>query len=154
KAFFVLALARPEVHTQFPALWADREVQELKLAVLTPKASTRLAREVLGDSVDDEALTRVIERSGGNAFYLEQLIRAVAGGAESKLLPDSVLAMVQARLDALGGEAKRVLRAASIFGQIFYTGGVVALLGGEQRAAGVKEWLDELVSREVIAARG
>ena len=37
--------------------------------------------------------------------------------------------MVQARLEALRAEARRVLRAASVFGHVFWQGGVAALLG-------------------------
>lgn len=154
KSFFVFALARPEVHTQFPGLWSDRDFTELRLSALTPRASLRLAKEVLGDRVDDEALSTIVERSGGNAFYLEELMRAVAAGADHTVLPPTVLAMVQARLDSMGSEAKRLLRAASIFGQSFWQGGVAALLGGDVQADSVREWLAELVEREVIAARG
>ena len=46
------------------------------------------------------------------------LIRAVAAGRDD-VFPDSVLGTVEARLDAEGSEAKRVLRAASVFGDRF-----------------------------------
>ena len=38
--------------------------------------------------------------------------------------------MVQARLERLEDDARRVLRAASVFGESFWSGGVRALLGG------------------------
>jgi len=152
--FFVLALARPEIHSQFPGLWAEREFTELRLSPLTPRASLRLAKDVLEDRVDDAALQAIVERSGGNAFYLEELMRAVASGADHTVLPPTVLAMVQARLDSMGTEAKRLLRAASIFGQTFWQGGLAALVGGDVRMDAVREWLTELVEREVIAPRG
>src|SRR6185436_3395248 len=44
-----------------------------------------------------------------------------------------------------------VLRAASVFGQVFWGGGVAALLGAE--AIQPREWLDELEKREVIVPR-
>ena len=77
----------------------------------------------------------LVERADGNAFYLEELIRAAAAG-RADALPDSVLAMVQARLDAEGADGKRVLRAASVFGERFSRAGVAALLGG---AAGIDD---------------
>ncbi|MEO5729296.1 MAG: protein kinase, partial [Byssovorax sp.] len=40
----VLALARPEVHELFPRLWADRQMQEVRLHELTRKASEHLVR--------------------------------------------------------------------------------------------------------------
>jgi tetratricopeptide (TPR) repeat protein len=72
----------------------------------------------------------------------------VADGNTS--LPDTVLGMVQARLDALGHEPKRVLRAASVFGEVFWTGGVRALVGTEPGVFDVADWLEELAAREVI----
>jgi tetratricopeptide (TPR) repeat protein len=62
-----------------------------------------------------------------------------------------VIGMVQARLDAEGVEARRVLRAASVFGERFSRGGVAALLGGEAEEAHVSEWLELLASRELVA---
>jgi tetratricopeptide (TPR) repeat protein len=50
-------------------------------------------------------------------------------------------------------EARRVLRAASVYGQVFWEGGVRALLGGAERTAQVSEWLRELTAREVISQR-
>src|SRR5262249_31642521 len=67
KPFLVLALARPEVHALFPHLWAERGLQELRLGELTRRASERLVREVLGP-VDDEAVSRIVERAAGNAL--------------------------------------------------------------------------------------
>src|SRR6185369_6062141 len=48
-------------------------------------------------------------------------------------------------------DARRVLRAASLFGQQFWRGGVAKLLGGEARDSSVRAWLDELVARELVA---
>ena len=72
----------------------------------------------------------LVERAGGHAFYLEELVRVVAAGVDDTM-PETVLAMVQARLEALDPEARRVLRAASIFGQTFWLSGVHALVGGK-----------------------
>src|SRR5262249_11180186 len=64
------------------------------------------------------------------------------------VLPESIVAMVQARLEKLPAEARRVLRAASIFGQTFWRGGVVTLLGGTTQVA---DWLDFLGEQEIIS---
>ena len=142
-----LVLARPEVHARFPALWADREVQPIQLRPLARKASEALAREALGATIDPDRLARIVDRACGNPFYLEELIRAVVAGREDAL-PDSVLGTVEARLDAEGDEAKRVLRAAAVFGDRFSSGGVASLLGGE--ASTTCAWLEALTARELI----
>jgi tetratricopeptide (TPR) repeat protein len=146
RPFMVLALGRPEVHDLFPKLWQERGVSEMHLGGLPFRAAAELTRAVLGGSVTGEVVTDLVSRADGNAFYLEELIRAVAGGRGASL-PESVLATVQARLEALDPEARRVLRAASIFGEAFAPDGVAALLGGAPAGAG----LAALEERELIA---
>jgi hypothetical protein len=98
--WMVLAMARPEVHDVFPRLWASREVQEIRLKSLSPKAGARLVQQVLGDSLDPASVDRLVAQASGNAFYLEELIRAAAAG-KTAALPETVLAMVQSRLEGL-----------------------------------------------------
>lgn len=145
---FVLAVARPEVHELFPGLWSERGVQEVRVGALTRRAATQLAREMLGE-LDDEGLQSIVQRAGGNALYLEELIRAHAEGRRDGL-PNTVLAMVQARIEAMEPEARRVLRAAAVFGQTFWSGGVTRLLGGADVEAEVGAWLSTLDEREVV----
>jgi tetratricopeptide (TPR) repeat protein/tRNA A-37 threonylcarbamoyl transferase component Bud32 len=148
----VLATARPEVKSAFPDLWEGRDLDELRLAALTKRACEQLVRHALGDRADGELTARLVERAGGNPFYLEELIRAVAEGADADL-PPTVLGMVQARLDALGPAARRVLRAASLFGTTFWRGGLGALLGDTDPLE-VDAVLERLVARELVAKRG
>ncbi|WP_437595124.1 protein kinase domain-containing protein [Sorangium sp. So ce1000] len=148
RPLLVVALGRPEVDDLFPKLWAERGVQELRLPDLTQRAAGQLVRHALGEAVSADMSRRIVERAAGNAFYLEELIRAVAEG-RGEDLPETVLAMVQARLDALGPEDRRLLRAASIFGETFWKGGVAALLGSAERTAP----LEALVHREVFVRR-
>ncbi|MBK9259698.1 MAG: protein kinase [Polyangiaceae bacterium] len=151
RRFVVLALARPEVHELFPKLWADRELLEVRLGELGRKPAERLVRHFLGDTASDAEIMDIVDRAAGNAFYLEELIRAVAEGRET--LPDTVLGMVEARLVALEPEARRVLRAASVFGQTFWWGGVAALIGDAALPTGRVGLLDRLVERELIVRR-
>jgi serine/threonine protein kinase/tetratricopeptide (TPR) repeat protein len=145
----ILALARPEVHELFPGLWADRGVTEVQLGELSRKAAERLVREALGAGVDPDVVASIVERAAGNALYLEELIRAVAEG-RGDALPETVLAMLQSRLERLDPEARRILRAASVFGRVFWSGSVVSLLGGSARTTEILEWLPELVQREIL----
>jgi tetratricopeptide (TPR) repeat protein len=150
--WMVLALARPEVHELFPKLWALRGIQEIHLKELSRRASERLVRQVLSDGVDAETMERIVTQADGHAFYLEELIRAVAEG-KGAALPETVLAMIEARLAGLENEARRVLRAASVFGEVFWQGGVAELLGFASRSAQAAEWLVDLVKREVLVRR-
>ena len=152
RPLMVLALARPEVRKLFPQLWHGRDLTQLELGHLSRKACATLAREVLGDAVDDEVVADLVARAAGNAFYLEELIRSVAEGHRGAL-PETVLAMVQARLEGLDAEARQILRAASIFGRVFWRGGVEVLLGGSDSQQRVGSWLAELAVQEVITRR-
>ncbi|MGO9836758.1 MAG: serine/threonine-protein kinase PknK [Polyangiaceae bacterium] len=145
----VLALARPEVHDAFPSLW--KGAAEIGLGGLTPRAAERLVRAALADGVTPDTVSRIVKRADGNAFYLEELVRRVSeGGGDA--LPETVLALVQSRLERLEPEARRVVRAASVFGEVFWRGSVAALLGGASEARHVDAWLKTLVEREVFAA--
>ena len=54
RPFFVLALARPEIHDRFPSLWENRRVQPLSLrAAHLAGAAEKLVREVLGEGTGE-----------------------------------------------------------------------------------------------------
>ena len=145
----VLATARPEVHQLFPQLWAGRAMTELRLGELSRKAAERLVRQVVGEAVSEETVGRVVEQAAGNAFYLEELIRSVVEGTDGEL-PGTVLAMVQGRLEGLNPEARRVLRAATVFGERFWRGAVTHLLQDAERTLSVGDWLVDLTKRELV----
>jgi tetratricopeptide (TPR) repeat protein len=151
RPFLVLAMGRPEVHQVFPDLWVRRGVEEVHLGRLPRRAGETLVRSVLGGEVPDAVVTGLVERADGNTLFLEELIRASAKGPPSgdrdgARVPETVLAMVQARLEALHVEERRVLRAASVFGQTFVEGGAAALVGGIK----VRGWLRNLAEQELI----
>ncbi|HEY8041516.1 MAG TPA: protein kinase [Polyangiaceae bacterium] len=148
-----LALARPDVHDSFPRLWNERAVQELRLAPLGRRASEALVRHALGEGVAQDVVDRIVDRAAGNAFFLEELVRATSTDA-GDALPESVLAMVQARLERLDAGERRLLRGASVFGRTFWRGGAAGLLGdaGADRRD-VEALLERLVARELVSRR-
>ncbi|MGZ3429883.1 MAG: ATP-binding protein, partial [Polyangia bacterium] len=150
RPLLVLALARPEVHQLFPSLWAERGLHEIRLHELSRKAATSLVVKVLGARPAAD-VARLVERAGGNAFYLEELIRAESEG-RGAALPETVLAMTQARLESMEPDARQVLRAASVFGEVFWQGAVSTLIG--DKTIDVAGWLQTLEKREVISRRG
>ncbi|KYF63706.1 protein kinase [Sorangium cellulosum] len=152
RPLFILALARPEVHEVFPKLWTERRSHEVRLNELSRRAGERLARYVLGARADAAMVERIVRLSEGNAFYLEELIRWTAEGNGSDM-PETVVAMVESRLLGLDEEARRLLRAASVFGEVCWAGGVAALLGGEPRRSGGIAGLETLVEREILVPR-
>jgi len=149
----VLGLARPAVEGRFPTLPDSWRHQRIDLAPLRPAACAQLAREFLGAGASDELIDQVVRRSEGNAFYLEELIRtAASGGADAP--SDTVIASIQLRVSRLAGQARQILRAASVFGQVFWAGGVDALLEDRISRSEVEDWLAELTQQELIARAG
>ncbi len=146
----VIATARPEVHQRFPGLWFDRGVEQVRLHALRRSTCNRYVRDALGEGATKEEVQALVQQSGGNAFFLEELVRAHVEGAEE--LPPTVLAMVQARLERFPSRVRRLLRAASVYGAEFTVAGIRALLD-EPDADGddAEQWLAFLEEQEVIA---
>src|SRR5262249_3475885 len=147
----VLALARPEVDELFPELWTST-AHAMMLSPLSKKAGERLARQVLGKQASPETVARIVAQSEGNALFLEELIRAAAEGKGDEA-SGTVLALMQARIGRLPASARRVLRAASVFGETAVPGGLQALLGGSMSAEEVTGWLARLVREEILEER-
>ncbi|MCC7541614.1 MAG: protein kinase [Deltaproteobacteria bacterium] len=148
----VVAFGRPDVRDQLRDSWRSRGLLEVSLTPLTRRASERLVKTVLGSALDESVVARIVERAEGNAFHLEELMLSARDGGDR--IPETILGMVQSRLDVLEERQRRVLRAASVFGERFRRGGVVALLGGKRARATVDAALAALVEHEVLTAGG
>jgi len=145
---FTVMLARPEVYEAFPRLREVRDLVELPLRKLSKRACTELARDALGPGVEEARIAQLVAQADGNALYLEELIRSLAAGGDGGT-PETILAMVGTRLEALEPEARRVLRACSVFGETFWPEGVRRLLGGRHTLDG-GDWIRELCTRELV----
>jgi hypothetical protein len=151
RRIFGVALARPEVKRLFPDLWSGRDVTELRLATLSRKAAEKLARSALGEKASAEDVARAVERADGNALFLEELIRAISEGRRE--LPETVLAMAHARLEQLDPVQRRILRAASVFGETFWRGALRSLLGTDVATNDLDDVLGTLVRAEAVSRR-
>ncbi|MDC0743561.1 serine/threonine-protein kinase [Polyangium mundeleinium] len=153
--FAVLALSRPDVRERLPGLWEGREVQDVRLHPLHKDDAARIVRSALGPQTPRAVVDRIVELGAGNAFYLEELIRAVNEG-RGGALPESVLGMVDARIDSksLDDEARRVLRAASIFGEAAWEGALGPIVFGHNEPTGsLGKTLDKLCNCELLTRR-
>ena len=109
--------------------------QAVHLAPLGRETGRALVRELLGADPSLAALeSLIVERTGGNPFFVEEVVRELAqAGALSGergsyrldspvsglRIPPSVQSVVAARIDALGEHDKQVLLAASVIGERF-----------------------------------
>jgi tetratricopeptide (TPR) repeat protein len=146
RPLFVLALARPDCTAE---MGTARGRQALTLAPLGKRICEEIARAALPASTPPDTIARIVERSEGNAFFLEELVRSVSEGRAEEAWPETVVAMVQMRLEAHDAASRRILRAASVFGEDFHLEGVAALLG-EPDAQSFAAVIPTLVSHELV----
>ena len=139
----VLASARPEVtEVVGPGAGFVAAAAHVPLGPLSGEETAELARARLGaKSLPTDLQALILERSGGNPFFAEELVRllqdrallethggkvALKPGAEVPL-PDSIGALIAARLELLSPERKALLADAAVVGRSFWAGAVAAV---------------------------
>jgi hypothetical protein len=81
-------------------------------------------------------------------MFLEEMADAIAAGRAG--VPDVVLAAVEARFDCLSPEVRRVLRAASLYGDKFFSAEALVAVLGDASHREMGEWLENLVMRDLV----
>lgn len=151
----VVFLARPEVHDTHPVLFRESGTIEIPLRPLSTKASVAMIRDMLGEGVTDEEAEAIAETAAGSPLFLEELVRAQASDGQGlPVVSTTVVGYVQARLNRLPPRARRVLRAASVFGTRCDPHGVASLLGTERDADAFVSTLEELGEAGVLRSGG
>jgi tetratricopeptide (TPR) repeat protein len=98
----------------------------------------------------------IVERAGGNPLYAEEFVRLLADrglepggdGLVEPVLPESVQALIAARLDTLSPERKSLLQDAAVVGKVFWAGAVAEM--GAREQGGVELALHELARKELV----
>jgi adenylate cyclase len=147
----ILALYRPG----WSHGWAGRsDYQQLNLRALRLEESRQLAEQLSPDvQVSSDVNQRILDRSGGNPFFLEELLRSAgqASGQPSSRLPETIHEILLARLDALPPSARHALQLASVVG-IEFTEAAVSAAAGDG-AHDTDQALRELQRAELVVAR-
>ena len=146
---------RPDVPGYLGAATGDAPVTHIDLASLSTPETERLVGELSPD-VPLEIRTVIVDRSGGNPFYAEELVRllhtddrrAPDEWLSFESLPDSLQALLTARLDALDSDHKGVLADAAVAGLVFSPALVAAM--GSREPDDVRRMLAELTAREFV----
>jgi class 3 adenylate cyclase len=159
----ILCTARPELVHARPGWGAHSGTfSTVSVGPLPERDADRLTRMLLGAGrVSQEPDRRVFQAAEGNPFFLEEIVRkavdetrggAVARSSLSRLeIPDTVQAVLAARIDMLGSSDKRVLQASAVVGREFWKGCVARIINGE--ASDLEASLKRLEGRELIMAR-
>ncbi|WP_161605976.1 helix-turn-helix transcriptional regulator [Microlunatus speluncae] len=89
------------------------ELEPLSEAAVRELVATLEPRAAAPGALSEEGFRQLISWSGGNAFFVEELLNA---GGEGSGLPDDLAAVLLLRLERLGPVGQRVARALSVAG--------------------------------------
>jgi len=144
----VVGTARPELFERETAFAAACPVSRINVGPLSQAETAGLITAVLGEySGEADATALLAARCEGNPFFAEQSARLLAD-AGGELLPDSVQAVIAARLDALSPQHKRLLADAAVVGSVFWDGPIAAMTGLAEKD--VDAGLAVLVERHLV----
>jgi class 3 adenylate cyclase len=149
----VLCTARPELYERRPG-WAagQRNAHTINLPPLSDQETAELVSYLITTTVLSPELEQaVLERAGGNPLYAEEFVRLLADrglGADETDLPESVHALIAARLDTLSPERKGLLQDAAVLGKVFWVG-ALAEIGGRDEGE-LELALHELARKELV----
>jgi predicted ATPase len=155
---------RPEYH----AGWMQKSYyQQLPLLPLGPEAISELLQDLLGKDPSLAGLAdRIRKRTGGNPFFIEESVQALAEGGSligargayrlvrpvaELTLPGTIQAVLAARIDRLGEREKHLLQTAAVIGKEFPE--PVLRWVGELSASDLDASLAKLIGAEFIYER-
>src|SRR4051794_38031441 len=149
----IVCLARPELLDVRPG-WGGGRLRStaIELEPLQPDESEELVDALAGAHVFPQA-TRValLEKTEGNPLFVEETIRMLteqgAAGEGVGRIPDTLQALIAARIDRLAAAEKAVLQRAAVIGRIFWRGAIAYLSPDEEELDAV---LDDLVLRDFL----
>jgi class 3 adenylate cyclase/tetratricopeptide (TPR) repeat protein len=157
----VVCTARPELYEK-PKTWGAglRNATTVNLAPLSFTDTSRLVSALLDQAVlPAETQQLLLDRAGGNPLYAEEFARMLRDrelldergrlrdGADLSL-PDSLQALIAARLDTLAPDRKSLLQDAAVIGKVFWPDAVAEMGGRERRE--VDDALHELSRKELV----
>jgi class 3 adenylate cyclase/tetratricopeptide (TPR) repeat protein len=163
---FVLALARPELAQRRPGFGSGgRNATTLSLEPLSERAMEQLLDGFV-PGLPEELRAQILARAEGVPLYAVETVRMLldrgllaregdvyrpTGPIEALDVPETLQALVAARLDGLGPEERRLLQDAAVLGKSFTKAGLGALSGfGE---AELELLVTSLVRKEVFSVQ-
>jgi class 3 adenylate cyclase/tetratricopeptide (TPR) repeat protein len=149
----VLCTARPELYERRAGWGAGlRNATTINLSPLSDQETAELISFLIAEAgLGHELQQEILERAGGNPLFAEEFVRLLADRSralDQALLPDSVQALIAARLDTLSPDRKSLLQDAAVVGKVFWLG-ALAEMGGRDDAE-VERMLHELTLKELI----
>jgi len=155
----VVATARKELLARRPEWGGDGSAVAIELDPLSEADTGNLLESLLSASrLPTGVGPALVAATGGNPLFAEEYVRMVRdhpmpGPEASGLpLPETVHAIIAARLDALPAEEKAALQDLSVLGQVGWVGALAAVSGRSR--AGAEACLERLAAREFLYRAG
>ncbi len=149
---FLLCGARTELLDMRPG-WAGGKLNatSLLLEPLGAEECSELMDSLLTDApLDGELRERITTASAGNPLYVEEMLAMVREHGDGEIVvPPTIHALLQARIDSLDGDVRVVMERGSVEGEVFHRG-AVAVLSPDPVRSDVESHLTTLVRKELI----
>src|SRR2546421_4223996 len=147
----ILCLARPELLDLRPG-WGGGRVRAtaIELEALQRGESEQLVEALLdGGELTEQARQALLDKTEGNPLFVEETMRMVAeeGAGSVERIPDTVQALIAARIDRLPGESKSLLQRAAVIGRVFWLSALERL---SPELESLEEPLDDLLLRDFV----
>ena len=120
--FLLVTSQRPDEDLAWPPAQLDRPlVLRVPLSPLNHADAMALVRVVVerepdGCSLDDTAMSELVDRGGGNPLFLIEMAALAASRRSSSELPGSLRALIAARLDGLPARRRAIIDNAAVLG--------------------------------------
>jgi class 3 adenylate cyclase/tetratricopeptide (TPR) repeat protein len=150
-SLLIVCLARPEL-LDVRSNWGGGRVRatSIELEPLGAADSEELIDALSGgDELSAETRKALLAKTEGNPLFLEEVMLTVAEFGEERAaagIPDTLQALIAARIDRLDPTSKSALQRASVIGRAFWAGAIEHLSHGES----VEPALDDLQLRDLI----
>jgi class 3 adenylate cyclase/tetratricopeptide (TPR) repeat protein len=153
RSLLILCLARPELLDIRPG-WGGGRVRStaIELEPLARDESEELAAALLAQHQIPENLTaRLLEKTEGNPLFVEETVRMLLeeGPDGGDRIPDTLQALIGARIDRLPAGEKILLQRGSVMGRTFFAG-ALDHLSPEYDEDELEDMLDDLLLRDFI----
>jgi class 3 adenylate cyclase/tetratricopeptide (TPR) repeat protein len=148
----ILCLARDELLERRPE-WGGgrRAATSIFLDPLSGDESRELVSALMPEREDVAPVIEfVAERAGGNPFFAEEMVRRLheEGSETADALPDTVHALLAARLDSLDPIERQIVQQAAVVGQTFWEGTLA--VAAEEAGADLPEVLASLHEKDIL----
>jgi class 3 adenylate cyclase/ATP/maltotriose-dependent transcriptional regulator MalT len=151
----IVSLARPELLDVRPGWGGGRlRATAIELEPLGREESEQLVDALAAEgALDAESRDALLEKTEGNPLFVEETVRMLAECEGRPLeefaqrIPDTLQALIAARIDRLPPEEKTVLQRASVIGRIFWGGAITELM---PEVDDLEQTLDTLLLREFL----